>query len=104
MRSRKANTGNVFNDSVRGKVLTLLSARGNHPWGQVFPEGNLTKEIMMTSHPFDNKDNKLYATGQEINDYINKSLDCYADVCGNCMQVSGAKYCFNLAPQRSACS
>lgn len=72
-------------------IINGGTIRGN----KFFPKGNLTKKIITEMHPFGNSIVKIYATGSEIRQYLNKQLNCWKQVCGNFCQVSGLKYTFN---------
>lgn len=45
----------------------------------------------MEMHPFGNAIVKIHITGAEMRQYIDRQLDCYGDVCGNFVQISGLK-------------
>lgn len=97
VRQEETNIGNFFSDSVRVFHHTDVglinggAIRGN----KIYSEGDLTVKIVTAMHPFGNNVVKIYATGAELATYIEKQLECYEDVCGNFVAISGLIYTFD---------
>jgi len=96
-RSKETALGNFFVDSVKAQHKTDVAfinggtIRGN----KVYAKGELSKKVITEMHPFGNAIVKLYATGKEIRDYLELTLNCYESTCGSFVQVAGLKYKFN---------
>mmetsp|Transcript_85217 Transcript_85217/g.182650 ORF Transcript_85217/g.182650 Transcript_85217/m.182650 type:complete len:639 (-) Transcript_85217:136-2052(-) len=96
-RQLETNSGNFFTDAVRAvhKTDVCLINGGTIRGNMIFDTGDLSKKTITSMHPFGNKVVKIYASGKDIRDYIEESLKCYQDVCGNFVAVSGLKYTFD---------
>lgn len=97
VRQMETNQADFFTDAVRSfhKTDVALVNGGTMRGNKVYEKGKLTKKICTEMHPFGNAVAKIYATGKELKNYINLMLDCYENVCGNFVQVSGLKYEFD---------
>jgi len=97
VRSQETNQADFFTDAVRSmhKTDVALINGGTMRGNKKYPQGKLTKATVTEMHPFGNAVVKIYATGKELKNYINLMLNCYENVCGNFVQVSGLRYEFN---------
>lgn len=94
---QQLTTGGIFfTDAVRAfhKTDVAMINGGTIRGDKVYQAGDLTKATLTQMHPFGNAIVKVYATGKQLNDYINEMLNCWENVCGNFVQVSGLKYTF----------
>lgn len=97
IRQSETNMADFFCDAVRGMHGTdvALVNGGTMRGDKIFKSGDLSKKTLTEMHPFGNAVAKIYATGKELKTYINMNLDCWQNVCGNFVQVSGLKYEFD---------
>eukprot|EP00415_Alexandrium_ostenfeldii_P003768 UN3768 len=104
VRQKETNAGNFFTDAVRRfhNVAVVLINGGAIRGNKVFGKGDLTKARLTEMHPFGNEIVKIYATGKELRMYINDALDCYEDLCGNFVTVSGLKYTFSPTAEKGS--
>ncbi|CAE8613777.1 unnamed protein product [Polarella glacialis] len=97
VRQGETSLGNLFADAVKMVHHTdvVLLNTGCMRGGVVFPAGSLRRRDVFAWNPFRSTIVKIYASGREIQDYIEQELECYQHVCGNFPAIAGLNYSFD---------
>ena len=97
--------GNFFADVFRAQHETDVAlmhgdgVRGN----KAFDASALPKKVLIEMHLFRNSIVRIHVTWEELRDYISVVLQCYEDICGGFLQVSGLRYMFDSKAPASRC-
>merc|ERR1712129_75656 len=97
IRSRETTMGNFATDAVRAMHQTDIAAinGGTLRGDKIYSKGDIVRQTAVEMHPFGNRVAKIYVTGKEFKDYLERSLKCITTYCGNFVQVSGVQYEFD---------
>jgi 2',3'-cyclic-nucleotide 2'-phosphodiesterase (5'-nucleotidase family) len=95
VRTRETNLGNLLTDAMRNEIETDIAVTNGGGIRASIPAGEVTRNHVFTTLPFDNTLVRTTLTGEEIIAALEHSVRVYPEENGGFLHVSGLTFTFN---------
>ncbi|ADC51374.1 Protein ushA precursor (two S-layer domains, UDP-sugar hydrolase, 5'-nucleotidase) [Alkalihalophilus pseudofirmus OF4] len=97
VRTKETNLGNLLTDAMRNELETDIAVTNGGGIRASIPAGEVTRNHVFTTLPFDNTLVRTMLTGEEILAALEHSVRVYPEENGGFLHVSGLTFTFNPA-------